>query len=140
MEVDNITYKDLSIFDSEDEFSILSKLDFTITVEGKEWLYRFFKNPLSDVKQINDIQKIIKLIIQRFEQWPSSISNGTVMVVDRFYSSNIDSFPANPNFLNALSYKVIHSADFSLVKYSLKHFADFLRGMRNLVELLSQED
>src|SRR5690606_31319619 len=103
-------------FHSEDEFSIFNKLDFTITVEGKEWLYRFFKNPLSDVRQINDVQQIVKLILERFEQWPSRISNGTVMVVDRFYSSNIDSVPANPNLLNALSYKIIHSADFSLIK------------------------
>ena len=59
MEVDNTTYNDLSVFHSEEEFSIFDKLDFTLTGEGKEWLYRFFKNPFSDVKLINETQQIL---------------------------------------------------------------------------------
>jgi hypothetical protein len=38
MEVDVTTYNDLSVFHSEEEFSIFHKLNFTRTEEGKDWL------------------------------------------------------------------------------------------------------
>ena len=33
--------------------------------------------------------------------------------------------PGGANVVNVLSYKLFHTADFALVKYSLTHFADF---------------
>ena len=38
MEIDNITYEDLSLFNKEEEFSIFHKLDFTRTRGGKDTL------------------------------------------------------------------------------------------------------
>ncbi len=61
------------------------------------------------------------------------------MVIERFYDSNIDYMPG-ANLLNALTYKVLHAADFSLVRYSLSHFADFVRGMHQLIELFENND
>ena len=139
MEVDNTTYNDLSVFHSEEEFSIFHKLNFTRTEEGKEWLFRFFKSPLSDAKLIVETQNIIRQILHIESEWPTSISNGTIMVITRFYESSIDTIPATPNYLEALSYKIFHAPDFSLVRYSLSHFADFLRGMRKLTELFENE-
>jgi len=139
MEVDNTTYNDLSVFHSEEEFSIFHKLNFTKTEEGKDWLFRFFKSPFSDAKLIVETQNIIRQIIQIESEWPTSISNGTIMVITRFYESSIDTIPATPNYMEALSYKIFHAPDFSLVRYSLSHFADFLRGMRKLTELFENE-
>ncbi len=140
MEVDHTTYDDLSVFHSEEEFSIFHKLNLTRTGEGRDWLYRIFRKPYNDTARILETQQIIKLIGAHWENWPTSISNGTLMVVERFYSSTIDTIPARANYLNALSYKVFHTADFSLVKYSIKHFSDFLSGMRKLSELLHSEN
>jgi DNA mismatch repair protein MutS len=140
MELDKITYNDLSLFQHEEEFSIFHKLNFTNTVEGREWLFRFFSNPFSDAKKIADTQKIVKLFLQNLSQWPTVISNGTVMVMGKFYDSNVDSMPQSANLMNALNYKVFHAPDFSLVRYSIAHFADFLRGMNLLIELFDKED
>ncbi len=140
MEIDNTTYNDLSVFHHEEENSIFHKLNFTETLEGKEWLLRFFKNPLSDKKKIEDAQQVVKMMLGKLDQWPTSISNGTLMVIARFYDSAIDSMPGHPNFVNAANYRIFHTADFSLVRYSLSHFADFLRGMHELVELLGDDD
>jgi DNA mismatch repair ATPase MutS len=140
MNIDQTTYNDLSIFHSEEEFSVFHKLNFTETVEGRDWLWTFFSNPFSDRKQIEETQQIIRSILEHSVEWPTSISNGTLMVIDKFYEGNIDSMPDSASYLNAFTYKVFHSPDFSLVKYSLTHFADFFRGMRQLVDLLNHEN
>ncbi|WP_276485252.1 MutS-related protein [Paraflavitalea pollutisoli] len=139
MELDNTTYNDLSIFQHEEEFSIFHRLNFTRTVEGREWLLKFFKNPFSELRQIQETQHIIRTIHSNLEQWPMTITNGTVMVIERFYDSNIDAMPG-ANMLNALTYKMFHAADFSLVRYSLSHFADFARGMHQLIELFDDSN
>jgi DNA mismatch repair ATPase MutS len=139
MNLDQTTYNDLSIFHHEEEFSVFHKLNFTQTIEGKDWLLKFFNNPFSDRKQIEETQQIIRSILEHSAQWPASISNGTLMVIEKFYDSNIDSMPDSASFLNALTYKVFHSPDFSLVRYSISHFADFFRGMQKLIDILNKE-
>jgi DNA mismatch repair ATPase MutS len=140
MEIDITTYNDLSVFHSEEEFSIFHKLNFTRTNEGKEWLYRFFKTPFSDLKLIRETQLIIRKILQHEESWPMSISNGTLMVITRFYESTLDTIPGSNDVVNAMSYKIFHAPDYSLVKYSLTHFADFLRGMRQLIDIFDNDE
>ena len=138
MNIDQTTYNDLSIFHAEEEFSIFHRLNFTETVEGRDWLWRFFNNPFSDLRQIEETQQIIGTILESHAKWPDSISNGTLMVIEKFYDSNIDGMPEHASFLNALTYKSFHSPDFSLVRYSLSHFADFFRGMQQLIGILNQ--
>ncbi len=139
MEVDVTTYHDLSVFHSEEEFSIFHKLNLTRTEEGKDWLYRFFKNPFSDAKLIVETQNIMRRILEHESEWPASISNGTIMVITRFYESTLDPFPSSSNLMESLTYKVFHAPDFSLVRYSLTHFADFLRGMKKLTDLFDND-
>jgi DNA mismatch repair protein MutS len=139
MELDNTTYNDLSIFQAEEEFSIFHRLNLTRTTEGRAWLSKFFANPFSDPKPIRETQQILKLVLENSSRWPESISNGTIMVIEKFYDSNIDTIPGSANFMNAFTYKIFHSPDFSLVKYSITHFADFVRGISQLVELLDTE-
>src|SRR5687767_6270927 len=132
MELDNTTYNDLSVFQHEEESSIFHRLNFTRTSQGREWLLKFFGNPFKDIRHIQDTQTITRLIINQMEEWPVDISNGTLMVIEKFYDSNIDSMPG-ANVVNAFTYKLFHAPDFSLVRYSLTHFADFVRGMHKLV-------
>jgi DNA mismatch repair protein MutS len=139
MELDQTTYNDLSIFQHEEEFSIFHKLNFTRTIQGREWLAKFFTNPFSDLKQIQETQQILKTFLKNIDAWPSSISNGTIMVMEKFYESPIDSMSAHASFINAYSYKIFHGPDYSLVKYSLRHFADFLRGIIQLADMFDQE-
>jgi DNA mismatch repair protein MutS len=139
MVIDQTTYNDLSVFHTEEEFSVFHKLNFTQTQEGRDWLYKYFSNPFSDRRQILETQEILRNIIKEKQHWPSSISNGTVMVMEKFYDNNIDSMPERANVLNALTYKVFHGPDFALVRYSLTHFADFFRGIHQLNAILNHE-
>ncbi|HLK29838.1 MAG TPA: hypothetical protein VKT28_14765 [Puia sp.] len=140
MEIDKTTYDDLAIFNGEEESSVFSKLNFTQTLGGRDWLLRFFQEPFNTIQQISDTQKTLSLILKNENEWPASITNGTVMVIEKFYETALDPMPYGSNIVNAYSYKFLHAADYSLIKYSITHFADFARGMNKLLELAGDVD
>ena len=135
MQLDNTTFNDLSIFHTEEEYSIFHKLNFTQTLGGRQWLVKFFSEPLNDVKRIAGIQQLLKCVAEKESQWPVTISNGTIMVMERFYESPVDAIPASANLPNAIMYKALHGPDFSLTRYSVGHFADFINGFLQLIAL-----
>jgi DNA mismatch repair ATPase MutS len=139
MDIDITTYNDLSLFHHEEESSVFHKLNHTRTSVGKFWLEKFFNAPFSDLKKIQETQQIISGILARLHEWPSSITNGTIMVMERLYESAIDIIPDNVNMVNAFSYKVLHAPDYSLVRYSLTHFADFIRGFHAIIKLFQAD-
>ena len=121
METDKTTLKDLSIFDRDDEFSVFSKLNFTRTTGGRERLRQIFSSSLNDIESIKNVQETLQLILANRQQWPLFISNGTVMMIHKFYESTIDDIPSRTTILSARLYKLLHGPDFSLVKYSIGH-------------------
>jgi DNA mismatch repair protein MutS len=140
MEIDKTTLADLSIFHHEEELSIFHRLDFTRTTGGRERLRYNFSKPLKTLAAIRDVQQTIKLIRDEMDHWPLNITNGTLMVIQKFFETTIDDIPANPSHASAYSYKMFHGPDFSLVKYSTGHCFDFLKGMLQLVEHFSCKD
>lgn len=140
MEIDKTTLNDLSVFDHEEEFSIFHKLDFTRTAGGREQLKDIFSGSASNIANITGIQQTLQLIIDKKEHWPLTISNGTIMVIQKFFESPIDPIPANPSPAAAYSYKLLHGPDFSLVKYSTGHCFDFIKGMQQIIEYFLQDD
>lgn len=137
MQIDTISFNDIAIFHTEEEFSIFHKLNFTRTTGGKEWLRRFFTEPFSDLERIRGTQRIIRTLMEHVHDWPNDISNGTILVMDKFLDYSLDPISESANSLNNIFYKWLHSEDYSMVKYSVSHFADFYRGMRQITELLS---
>ncbi|MBA2250227.1 MAG: DNA mismatch repair protein MutS [Chitinophagaceae bacterium] len=135
MEIDKTTLNDLSVFNHEEEFSIFNKLDFTRTIGGMERLFYQFSRPLNTVDEINAVQQTIQIIGQKKELWPGMISNGTIMVIHKFYETGIDALPSYATATSAYSYKIFHGADFSLVKYSTGHAFDFLKGMKKIIDI-----
>ncbi len=140
MEIDKTTMIDLSIFNQEEEFSVFHKINFTLTDNGKEQLRLNLSSPLDTLEKIQGIQQTLQRIKEKTDKWPMQISNGTVKVVERFYETGIDPLPSTVTSLNAYSYKVLHGPDFSLVKYSVTHCFDFIKGMQQLVQLLLDAD
>lgn len=137
MQIDKTSFNDISIFHAEEEYSMFHKLNFTRTVGGKEWLRRYFSEPHLDLKRILGTQTIIKTLLDHLDDWPIEITNGTVIMMDKFLDYNLDPISQNQNIFNNLSYKLLHSADYSMVKFSVKHFADFFRGLKKLSNLFS---
>jgi DNA mismatch repair ATPase MutS len=140
MQIDDISFNDISIFHHEEEFSIFHKLNFTRTTGGKEWLRRFFSDPQSDLNKILGTQKVIRTFMEHVKDWPTDISNGTVLVMDKFMDYALDPVSENPASFNNMLYRWLHSEDYSMVKYSMTHFADFYRGIKRIAELLEDLD
>ncbi len=135
MQADKTTIHDLSIFNSEEELSIFNKLNFTTTVGGKEWLRTLLGKPLNSLHKIEETQQMITGLLSVLPQLPQNITNGTIMVIERFYETAIDDIPSS-NAANGLTYKLFHSADYSLTRYSVSHFIDLFKGLSAIVQLL----
>ncbi len=140
MQIDNISFNDISIFHQEEEFSIFHKLNFTRTTGGKEWLRRFFSEPHKDLKRIIGTQKVIRTLMEHVNDWPKDITNGTVLVMDKFLDYALDPINEKSGSVSSYLYKLLHSADYSMLKYSIPHFADFFRGIKEIELLLEDID
>lgn len=140
MQIDKISFNDISIFHHEENYSIFHRLNFTRTEGGKEWLRRYFSTPFSDINKIKGTQKIIKKLMECIDEWPEEISNGTVLVMYKFLDYALDTIGNNPGTVEAYMYRLLHSADYGMVRFSIKHFIDFFRGLKKIVQLLGGLD
>lgn len=139
MLTDYTTLQDLSIFGKGDN-EVFEKLSLTLTVKGKQQLQQDFNTPLDDVEKIKEIQQAIKYIGTHLNNWDTYISNGSLMVVEKFLETAVNPLPSRPNNYTAFSYKLFSGSDFSLTKYSIKHCFDFIKGMQLLVKKLHSDE
>lgn len=140
MEIDKTTLSDLAVLNVEDEFSLFSKLNLCRTVGGRDKMHDNFTRPLHNIEAIRDIQQTLQTILQQLPQWPLQISNGSILMIEKFYETSIDDIPANPSVVTAYSYKIFHKPDFSLVEYSIGHAFDFIKGIQLLVQHFLKPD
>jgi DNA mismatch repair protein MutS len=140
LHLDSTTYNDISVFHQEEEFSIFHKLNFTRTVYGKDWLKRFFAEPHHELKKIIGTQRIIRTLSDHLSEWPQEISNGTLLVIEKYLDYYLDPIPENPNSFNSWWYRTMHVEDYRMVKYSVTHLIDFYTGIRKLVSLFSTQE
>ncbi|HZI54839.1 MAG TPA: DNA mismatch repair protein MutS, partial [Chitinophagaceae bacterium] len=109
MQIDHISFNDISIFHQEEEFSIFHKLNFTRTTGGKEWLRKFFTEPHGDLKRIVGTQKVIRTLMEHVTDWPNDITNGTILVMEKFLDYSLDTIGERSRGLNDVLYKWLHS-------------------------------
>ncbi|MEO8412519.1 MAG: DNA mismatch repair protein MutS [Ginsengibacter sp.] len=140
METDKTTLNDLSVFHHDEEFSIFHKLNFTRTVGGREKLKSIFSKSLGDLVSIKNVQETLQIFLDKKEEWPLAISNGSVMMIHKFYENTIDQIPARATTSSAYFYKIFHAPDYSLVKYSTGHAFDFIKGMQKIIAILLTDD
>jgi DNA mismatch repair ATPase MutS len=136
MQIDQTTLNDLSIFQQEEEYSVFRFLNFTQTVDGKLYLRHLLANPLRNISEIVDTQNTIKQLQQIQNDFPPTITNGTIMVMERFYETSISEIPQPASTINTFFYKIFSTSDFSLIKYSVQHFVNFISGLNKITALL----
>ena len=138
MHVDKTTLHDLSIFHHEEEQSVFHNLNFTQTNNVREHLRSILKKPLHTIAAIKDTQKALEQLMEITDSWLYHISNGTIMVVEKFYDTPLESFPHGSSFAESWYYKIVNGPDYSLAKYSVEHFIDFFKGLEQILILLKQ--
>jgi len=139
MQVDKTTLADLSIFHNEEEQSVFHHLNFTHTNGGREYLRQIMSSPLDSLKEILDTQQTIQQLMELEEKWPITVTNGSIMMIERFYDSPVTGFSTQMNIVNALLYKLSNKHDFLLIRYSLGHSIDFTRGLQQIVDALHEK-
>lgn len=136
MELDKTTYYDLSIFNREEEYSLFSKLDFTTTSGGRDYLRQLYATPLKDISSIQNRQQVLQYILQHEEGWPTDISNGTIVVMENYLEAQIEPIN-NPEgislLLSAMLTKTMYAPDFGFIKFSFTQLLNLLNGFRALV-------
>lgn len=140
MQVDRTTLADLSIFHNEEEQSVFHHLNYTQTNGGREYLRYLMNHPLTSITAILDTQQTIRQLMDVAHEWPVTVTNGTIMVIERFYDSQINSIPAQPNPMNSFMYKLLNGPDYSLVRYTVEHAVDFAKGLQRIVQLLHEKE
>ena len=108
MQIDKTTLADLLMFNSTEDMSVFDKLDLCTTSHGSEQLRINFTTVLKTQEEIVAVQQTLQLIIKKQKDWPRHISNGTVMVVEKFFDSPISLIPAHPSAMETYSYKLLH--------------------------------
>ena len=140
MEIDNTTLQDLAIINGADDFSVFNKIDFCKTAGGRSRLLAMLQQPLDSIAAIEGIQQTLQLILQKEQHWPQQISNGSVMVIQKFYQTVVADIPEHPSPFTAFIFTIWHKADYSLIKYSTGHCFDFIKGMQNLLQHFNNAD
>ncbi len=134
MIIDKITYNDLSIFNGDEEQqSIFDYLNLTATNGGREQLHIMYNEPLQSIEAITARQQVLQYIETNTHTWPTQISNGTIIMIEKFYATAVDAIPSHPNVMSATNYKAFNNSDYSLIKFSVTHFVDFFKGLQLLV-------
>lgn len=137
MQADKTTLSDLSIFNSEEELSVFHHLNFTHTNEGREHLRLLLSKPLNNLSAINDAQQTIQQLQDVSNKWPATITNGTIMVVERFFDTQVNSYPNNPTTINSFLYKLVSGPDYAITRYTVEHSIGFVKGLQQVVDVLN---
>ncbi len=140
MDIDKATLYDLGVFSRHDQDSLLNRLNFARTSGGKEVLTILFQQPFDNELQIKNTQEVLKNIINHLPHFPETITNGTMMVLDKYYESPIGSIPHPSGVINSFFYKLLNRGDYNTLKYSVKHIVTFLKGMKELLALSIDEN
>ena len=128
MRVDKTTLYDLAIFHKEEEFSLFHRIDFTKSQLGKAALMKFFSEPLNSLDEIEQVQEILYLIGENIVNWPDRITNGTLLVIDKYLDDNPSDIPEEANAINGFIYKWLHPTDYSMILFSVKQFFELIKG------------
>ena len=140
MILDKTTLNDLSFLKGDQ--AIFSLINRCTTQAGTEVLRKHVLAPPANFDQLTEQQDAVSFLLQHADKWTKQISNGTLVMIEKFYESSDgvagrqDSFTL---FINAAIQKVFNRNAYSFVQFSIAHIIDFLRGCSELIQLLHHE-
>lgn len=142
MQNDKITLKDLSFFTTEAGGGVFGLLDFTTTQAGKEMLRRHIHHPPDSFEQLEEVQDVIRFWVSNSKEWPEVISNGTLVMLDKFFEAadNVSAPPSGISLaLGKFLQKLLNRNEYFFTQFSLSHLSDFLKGCTQLTALLKHD-
>ena len=132
MLVDKITLKDIGLFDADESEGLISHLNFCKTNGGKEQLDQYLAHPLNTIDSIEKRQNAIAIFISEIGFINEmKITNGTTLVIEKFFGTAFKPIPTQISYPGAYWYQYINGADYALLKYSLEHLILFYENLNN---------
>jgi hypothetical protein len=101
-------------------------------------LQQLLQHPLNNKNEILQVQEILHHIGAKLEQWPERITNGTLLVIEKFLDDNPYEIPEQPNPFKAILYKWFHPADDSMIRFSMRQLFEFIKGFEELHDFFSE--
>lgn len=136
MILDKTTLSDLSFL--KGEHSIFTLINRCTTQAGTDILRKIVLTPPATFGQLKEQQDAVQFWMQHLDSWTRLISNGTLVMVEKFYES-ADGAAGKENaitlFINALIQKTVNRNAYSFVRFSVSHLIDFLKGCQELIQL-----
>lgn len=138
MQNDKTTLRDLSIFGNQGE-DISSLIDRCTTAVGRDYLRSYIRKPPDTYEGLLGMQDTIRWWSMNAASWTGVISNGTIVMLEKFYEA-ADSVGQPPGgfsmLLGNLFQKFLNRNEYTFIQFSLAQLSDFLRGMQAMAELL----
>ncbi|MBS1688383.1 MAG: hypothetical protein JSS96_06645, partial [Bacteroidetes bacterium] len=143
MHNDKTTLKDLSIFSAEPGGGVFGLIDHTHTQAGRDALRQHIQHPPAKPEQLLQMQDTIKFLTRHGDKWPTTISNGTLVMLEKFYEA-ADTVSAPPTgvtrMLSSFFQKLLNKNEYFYTQFSLSHLSDLFRGCITLTAMLQLDD
>lgn len=125
------TLKDLSFISNEGKETILDQIDRASTHLGSTLIRKLLTQCPASCEALQTQQAAVRFWYEHPELWPSEITNGTVVMLEKFFES-ADSYAAHPGgfstFGGKLFQKLFNRNEYHFTQFSLSHLSDFLKG------------
>ncbi|MBL7718216.1 MAG: hypothetical protein JNL72_05210 [Flavipsychrobacter sp.] len=140
MQNDKTTLKDLSIFTSEAGGGVFGLLDHTTTHAGRDVLRRHVASPPDTYEALQELQDTVRFWTNHGHLWPTEISNGTLLMLEKFFESADSATAPRGLALNigAFLQKIFNRNQYFFTEFSLTHLGDFLRGCEKLAGITGE--
>ena len=140
MQVDKITLQDIGLFNSKESVSIATHLNFCKTNGGQIHFEHFLAHPLASIDKIENRQATIGLFIKNKTHLEAmSITNGTSLVIEKFFETSFAPLPKQVGLIDAYWYTFWNKADFALIKYSVEHLVNFILNLKQWAAIFESE-
>ena len=141
MQVDKITLQDIGLFDNEEHPGLANHLNFCKSNGGKDQLDIYLHNPLGSILNISERQQALAILIKNVEFVDAmKITNGTCLVIEKFFETSFKTIPIQISLPGAYWYLFWNKADYSLIKYSVEHLVIFVQGLKEWVRVFEKEN
>ncbi|UYQ92041.1 DNA mismatch repair protein MutS [Chitinophaga horti] len=85
---------------------------------------------------------MLRFILEQETQWPTQITNGTIVVVENYLNAEIEPISSNSGpalLLSATVMKTIYAPDFGFIRFSFAQLLNLLRGFKHLVSVYNKD-
>lgn len=139
MQVDKITLQDIGLFDNGENIGLASHLNFCKTNGGIAYLDNYLHQPLGSLTFIEQRQAALKSFIENMERVDAmKISNGTCLIIEKFFETSFKTIPTQISFTGAYWYQFWNKADYSLLQYSVEHLVIFIQSLKDWVSVFEK--